>query len=167
MFIAINFFLGTAFVTSHKTEYVMFSFSFVSRQNYPLLFSSLTHWLPVGYFLVFPSGLDGKESTCNSEDLDFIPRSGRSPDKGNDYILQFLAWRIPWTEEPDRWQSMGSQSQTYLNDYEFSCFPLVIDFQLHISVVRKDVWQKLIQCFKFKNKIKEKEKNNTRCLIWS
>ena len=23
-----------------------------------------------------------------------------------------LAWRIPWTGEPDRLQSMGSQSQT-------------------------------------------------------
>ena len=26
-----------------------------------------------------------------------------------------LAWRIPWTEEPDRLKSMGSQSQ--LSDY--------------------------------------------------
>ena len=25
-----------------------------------------------------------------------------------------LAWKIPWTEEPDRSQSMGSQSQTCL-----------------------------------------------------
>ena len=28
-----------------------------------------------------------------------------------------LAWRIPWTEEPGRPQSMGSQSQTLLCDY--------------------------------------------------
>ena len=28
-----------------------------------------------------------------------------------------LAWRIPWTEEPGRLQSMGSQSQTRLNDF--------------------------------------------------
>ena len=27
-----------------------------------------------------------------------------------------LAWRIPWTEEPGGLQSMGSQSQTRLND---------------------------------------------------
>ena len=27
-----------------------------------------------------------------------------------------LAWRIPWTEEPSRLQSMGSQSQTQLSD---------------------------------------------------
>ena len=27
-----------------------------------------------------------------------------------------LAWKIPWTEEPDRLQSMGSKSQTWLSD---------------------------------------------------
>ena len=27
-----------------------------------------------------------------------------------------LAWRMPWTEEPGRLQSMGSQSQTQLSD---------------------------------------------------
>jgi len=27
-----------------------------------------------------------------------------------------LAWRIPWTEEPGRLQSLGSQSQTQLSD---------------------------------------------------
>ena len=27
-----------------------------------------------------------------------------------------IAWRIPWTEEPDGLQSMGSQSQTRLSD---------------------------------------------------
>ena len=28
-----------------------------------------------------------------------------------------LAWRIPWTEEPGRLQSMGSQSRTRLKDF--------------------------------------------------
>ena len=27
-----------------------------------------------------------------------------------------LAWKIPWTEEPGRLQSMGSQTQTQLSD---------------------------------------------------
>ena len=27
-----------------------------------------------------------------------------------------LVWRTPWTEEPGRLQSMGSQSQTQLSD---------------------------------------------------
>ena len=31
-----------------------------------------------------------------------------------------LAWRIPWTEEPGRLQSMGSQSWTRLSDFPFT-----------------------------------------------
>jgi len=41
------------------------------------------------------------------------PGSGRSPREGNGYPLHWrigeLTWRIPWTEEPGRLQSMGSQ----------------------------------------------------------
>ena len=29
-----------------------------------------------------------------------------------------LAWRIPWAEEPDGLQSMGSQSRTRLSNYQ-------------------------------------------------
>ena len=31
-----------------------------------------------------------------------------------------LAWKIPWTEEPDGLQSMGSQSRTRLSDFTFT-----------------------------------------------
>ena len=31
-----------------------------------------------------------------------------------------LAWKIPWTEEPGRLQSMGSQSWTRLSDFTFT-----------------------------------------------
>ena len=31
-----------------------------------------------------------------------------------------LAWKIPWTEEPGRLQSMGSQSRTQLSDFTFT-----------------------------------------------
>ena len=31
--------------------------------------------------------------------------------------FSILAWRIPWTEEPGRLQSMGSQIWTLLSDY--------------------------------------------------
>ena len=34
---------------------------------------------------------------------------GRSPGEGNGNPLQFLAWRIPWTEEAGRLQPMGSE----------------------------------------------------------
>ena len=71
----------------------------------PLEKGKATHTSILG----FPCGSNSKESTCNAEDLDLIPGSGRSPDKGNDFLLQFAALRIPGTEKPDRQQSMGSQ----------------------------------------------------------
>ena len=48
----------------------------------------------------FPGTSDGKESACNAGDPGSIPESGRSPGKQNGNPLQFLTWRIPWTEEP-------------------------------------------------------------------
>ena len=90
-----------------------------------------------------------KESACNAEDPSSIPESGRSPEEGTGYPLQYswaslvaqlvrnlpamqetwvrslgwedplekgtathssiLAWRIPWTGEPCRPQTLGSQ----------------------------------------------------------
>ena len=61
------------------------------------------------YMVGFPGGLDGKESACNAGDL------GRSLgwedllEKGMVTHSSLLAWRIPWTEEPGRLQSMGWQ----------------------------------------------------------
>ena len=43
------------------------------------------------------------------ENLGFIPGLGRSPGEGNGYPSSGHALRIPWTEEPDRFQSIGSQ----------------------------------------------------------
>ena len=37
----------------------------------------------------FPDGSDGKESTCNSGDLNSIPGVGRFPGEGNGYPLQY------------------------------------------------------------------------------
>ena len=55
----------------------------------------------------FPGGSEGKESTCNVGDPGYIPGSGRFPGEGNGNPLYFLAWRIPWTEEPGGLQFMG------------------------------------------------------------
>ena len=38
-----------------------------------------------------------------------IPGSGSFPVERNSNSLQYLAWRIPWTEEPAGLQSTGSQ----------------------------------------------------------
>ena len=37
----------------------------------------------------FAGGLDGKESSCNAEDLSLIPGLGRSPGEGEGYPLQY------------------------------------------------------------------------------
>ena len=34
--------------------------------------------------------------------------------------IPVLAWRIPWTKEPGRLQSMGSLSRTQLSDFTFT-----------------------------------------------
>ena len=59
--------------------------------------------LPTPVFLGFPGGSDGKEATCNVEDLGSIPGLGTSSGEGNDYPLQYSclensmnrgAWRV-------------------------------------------------------------------------
>ena len=55
------------------------------------------------------AGSNSKGSACNAGDLGSIPGSGRSPGEGNGTHSGMLAWKIPWAEEPDGLQSMGSQ----------------------------------------------------------
>ena len=60
----------------------------------------------------FPGGSDNKVSAYSEGD--------RVPSLGCEDALEkemaadssILAWKIPWTENPGRLQSMGSQSQT-------------------------------------------------------
>ena len=53
------------------------------------------------------------------------------------------AWRIPWTEEPDRLQFVGSQSQTRLSDSDFhfhhiSFMPLVVNVSVNMESLNSD-----------------------------
>ena len=57
----------------------------------------------------FPGGSDGKVSACNEGDPGSIPGLGGSLEKVMATHSSTLAWKIPWTEDPDRLQSMGSQ----------------------------------------------------------
>ena len=57
----------------------------------------------------FLGSSDVKESACNVGDQDSIPGLRRSTGEGMATHSSILAWRIPWTEEPMRLQSMGSQ----------------------------------------------------------
>ena len=42
-----------------------------------------------------------KNLSTIQETLGLIPGSERSPGEGNSNPPSILAWRIPWTEEPD------------------------------------------------------------------
>ena len=53
-------------------------------------------------------GSDSKESACDGGELSSISGLGRCPSEGNS-CSRILAWRFPWTEEPGKLQSMGSQ----------------------------------------------------------
>ena len=51
----------------------------------------------------FPGGSDGKASACKAGDPGSIPEL----EKGMATHASILAWRIPWTKEFRRLQSMG------------------------------------------------------------
>ena len=48
----------------------------------------------------------------DTRDVGLIPGSGRSPGGGMAMHAGILAWRIPWTGEPDRLQYIALQSWT-------------------------------------------------------
>ena len=69
-----------------------------------------------------PGGSDGKESACTQvrslSQVDLL-------EKGIAAHSSVLAWRIPWTEEPGRLQSMRSQRvghDSATNSFLFSFF---------------------------------------------
>ena len=57
----------------------------------------------------FPGGSDGKESACSAGDPGSIMSQEDPLEKGMATDPSILAWRIPWTEEPGKLQSMGLQ----------------------------------------------------------
>ena len=69
-----------------------------------LLFSAIDRkWLcsnyPQGWASQVVLGVKNLSATWKTQEtLSSIPRSGRSPGGGNAYLLQFLTWKIPWTE---------------------------------------------------------------------
>ena len=58
---------------------------------------------------MFPGGSEVKASDSNVGDPGLIPGLGRSLEKEMATHFSSLAWKISWTEDPGRLQSMGSQ----------------------------------------------------------
>ena len=57
----------------------------------------------------FPGGTVVKNLPANAGDAGSIPVSGRSLKEEMATHSSILAWKMPWTEEPGRLQSTGSQ----------------------------------------------------------
>ena len=55
----------------------------------------------------FPGGSDDKKPACNAGDLVQSPGQEDSLEKGMATHSSILAWRIPWTEDPERLKSMS------------------------------------------------------------
>ena len=56
----------------------------------------------------FPGDSVVKSLPASAGDIGSIPGLGRSLEKEMATLSGILAWRIPWTEEPGRLQSVGS-----------------------------------------------------------
>ena len=57
----------------------------------------------------------------DARDVGLIPELGRTLEEGMATHSSILAWRIPWTEEPDGLQSIGLQRIGYDLATEHAC----------------------------------------------
>ena len=92
--------------------------------------------LPISHI---PGGSVNKESTSNAADPGSIPGLGRSLGEGNSYPLQYSCLSsIPWTEEPGRLQSVGSQRVGHdrVTDLHLNT-PKISDLQLNSNTRKK------------------------------
>ena len=73
----------------------------------------------------FPGGTVVKNPPANAgdtEDLGLTLGSGRFPGVENGNSLQYLAWRIPWTEEPDGRATVHGVTKSWHNwATEYAC----------------------------------------------
>ena len=90
---------------------IVLSAAFSSRGSlFPFLRSQFSELWQLVVATGFPGGSDSQAPVCNAGDPDSIPGLGRYPEKEIAAHSSTLAWKIPWTEEPGRLQSMGSQA---------------------------------------------------------
>ena len=101
---------------SNKSGYdPHFSFSRVSLKNLQNFSQSSTfvQWELQASHMASQVTLVVKDSPANARDVrdaGLIPGSGRSPGGGHGNPLQYSCLKNPWTEEPARLQSIGSQT---------------------------------------------------------
>ena len=107
------------------TNYCLWPPAFLASD---FIFNLLTFLFSTG----FPGGSEGKESASVQEtqvqSLNWEDPLG----KGMVTYFSIFAWRIPWTDEPGRLQSMGFQriEHNWITDFFFFYY-----FQLHIYLI--------------------------------
>ena len=118
------------------------------------------------YIHIWKTGLPrwhgGKESPwlCRRrKDTGLLPGSGRSPGEGNGNPSSILDWRIPWTEELGKLQSMGSRRV----GHNWACMHIRM-FTYYLSIMLKTCEQ-----FKITNKSRTRRKlkrEGTYVYLW-
>ena len=78
-----------------------------------------SHGIKRHLLLRLSGGSDGKASAYNVGDRVRSLGWEDPLEKAMATHSSTLAWKIPWTEEPGRLQSMASQSRTWLSDFTF------------------------------------------------
>ena len=61
--------------------------------------------------VLLPCKFAASYASCSAGAPGLIPGLGRSPEEGNGSPLQYSCLENPWTEEPGRLQSVGSQER--------------------------------------------------------
>ena len=117
-------FLIWKIVKGNKNTYFTQLIKKISESKYiKLLEQCFVLYIARSIYYSFPGGSDGKESACDVRGQGLIPGSGRSLEKGMAIYSSTLAWRISWTEEPGRLQSMWLQRirhDVYVSYFHFS-----------------------------------------------
>jgi len=79
-------------------------------------------------YLGFPLGSVVKELPCNEGDLGSVSGLGTYAQRKMMSFSSILAWRISWTDEPSRLQSIGSQRVGHIESNERA------QAHIHISI---------------------------------
>ena len=105
------------------------------RQTYCIIWGTklLLYVLCTSYHT--PGGSDSKESACNAGDR--VQSLGQEDplEKGTAAHSSILAWRILWTEEPGRLQSMGPQRIRH--NWVTSTFTFVEEYNMAMSLAKE------------------------------
>ena len=111
-------------------------------------------WI-ICYVRAYPMVQMIKKSACSVEDLGSIPALWGSTREGNGYCSSILAWRIPWTEDPSKFQFTGWQrvrhnwvtnTHTHTHTYTYMLCELYINKAL---LKKRKLFENYCQQWKF------------------